>query len=315
MITQLHIFIIGAEKLKSGPDKGKIVKAVKRKIPLENVVAICVSSLADDFFVLNVKDDFDSVLENVYKTELITELCSAYNLKTGVTLNLAFTDCIKYTVKKKSILQSDGICELKFIPDSLLRAVEVKNNGRCAEIRVSGGLARDTRPENAQRKMAQSNKLKAPPNYNGNSTVLHKNVGNLCLTSGSANNLSSKNSLNNQQFSNKATGKFEPSRNNPMSADVRTYSSNKILNSGIITSTDNLNLATVAAKKKAPPPPPSKKIPICRAIFDYTGLEADELNLKKGDIVTIVSKADPGWWIGSLSGRQGVFPANYVEMC
>ena len=74
LVTDQHVFIIGAEKEKNGPNKGKYIKVVKRKIPFHQINYVAVSTLSDDFFVLNVKDDYDNVFENVLKTELITVL-------------------------------------------------------------------------------------------------------------------------------------------------------------------------------------------------------------------------------------------------
>lgn len=52
----------------------------------------------------------------------------------------------------------------------------------------------------------------------------------------------------------------------------------------------------------------------CQVMFDYAAFAEDELNLKKGDIVTIISKTseDDGWWEGELNGRRGFFPDNFV---
>ncbi|XP_073728413.1 SH3 domain-containing protein 21 isoform X2 [Misgurnus anguillicaudatus] len=52
----------------------------------------------------------------------------------------------------------------------------------------------------------------------------------------------------------------------------------------------------------------------CQVMFDYTAVAEDELNLKKGDVVTIINKAtdDDGWWEGELNGRRGFFPDNFV---
>ena len=38
-----------------------------------------------------------------------------------------------------------------------------------------------------------------------------------------------------------------------------------------------------------------------------------KLKFKKGDIITITQKEDGGWWEGTLDGRTGSFPSNYVE--
>ncbi|XP_036395139.1 SH3 domain-containing protein 21 [Megalops cyprinoides] len=52
----------------------------------------------------------------------------------------------------------------------------------------------------------------------------------------------------------------------------------------------------------------------CQVMFDYTAVTDDELNLKKGDVVTIITKEteDEGWWEGELNGQRGFFPDNFV---
>ncbi|XP_069750079.1 mitogen-activated protein kinase kinase kinase 11 [Narcine bancroftii] len=58
--------------------------------------------------------------------------------------------------------------------------------------------------------------------------------------------------------------------------------------------------------------------PIWTALFDYEAHATDELTLRKGDLVEILSKdsaisGDEGWWAGKLHNRVGIFPANYVS--
>ncbi|KAK7862089.1 hypothetical protein R5R35_011504 [Gryllus longicercus] len=62
------------------------------------------------------------------------------------------------------------------------------------------------------------------------------------------------------------------------------------------------------------PPKPVKEM--CRVLFPYEAANKDELTLKEGDIIMILSKevADKGWWKGELRGRVGVFPDNFVEI-
>ncbi|XP_058602151.1 SH3 domain-containing protein 21 isoform X4 [Onychostoma macrolepis] len=59
---------------------------------------------------------------------------------------------------------------------------------------------------------------------------------------------------------------------------------------------------------------PSKVKECCQAMFDYTAVAEDELNLKKGDVIAIINKSteDDGWWEGELNGRRGFFPDNFV---
>ncbi|XP_058836754.1 uncharacterized protein LOC131693162 isoform X2 [Topomyia yanbarensis] len=51
----------------------------------------------------------------------------------------------------------------------------------------------------------------------------------------------------------------------------------------------------------------------CRALFNYTPKLYDELELQPGDILEIHIKQEDGWWLGSLRGQVGIFPATYVE--
>ncbi|XP_010887033.2 mitogen-activated protein kinase kinase kinase 21 isoform X1 [Esox lucius] len=53
------------------------------------------------------------------------------------------------------------------------------------------------------------------------------------------------------------------------------------------------------------------------AVFAYEGTGEDELSLRRGDVVEVLSKdaaisGDEGWWTGKINHRVGIFPANYV---
>ncbi|XP_020378584.1 mitogen-activated protein kinase kinase kinase 11-like [Rhincodon typus] len=58
--------------------------------------------------------------------------------------------------------------------------------------------------------------------------------------------------------------------------------------------------------------------PIWTALFDYEAHGKDELTLRKGDLVEVLSRdsaisGDEGWWAGKLRDKVGIFPANYVS--
>ncbi|KAK4520269.1 uncharacterized protein ATC70_008402 [Mucor velutinosus] len=52
-----------------------------------------------------------------------------------------------------------------------------------------------------------------------------------------------------------------------------------------------------------------------RALFNFAGEQDGDLVFHKGDIITIVKKSNTqnDWWTGRIGGRQGIFPANFVE--
>ena len=48
--------------------------------------------------------------------------------------------------------------------------------------------------------------------------------------------------------------------------------------------------------------------------FEYQAENDDELCLKVGDIITNVLQAEEGWMEGTLNGKRGVFPDNFVKV-
>ena len=48
------------------------------------------------------------------------------------------------------------------------------------------------------------------------------------------------------------------------------------------------------------------------ALYDYQAQQSDELSFVKGNVITVLSKDHPDWWMGELGGNTGIFPANFV---
>uniref|UniRef100_A0A670Y3I9 Mitogen-activated protein kinase kinase kinase n=1 Tax=Pseudonaja textilis TaxID=8673 RepID=A0A670Y3I9_PSETE len=53
------------------------------------------------------------------------------------------------------------------------------------------------------------------------------------------------------------------------------------------------------------------------AVFEYEACGEDELSLRPGDVVQVLSRdsqvsGDEGWWTGQIDQRVGIFPSNYV---
>lgn len=71
------------------------------------------------------------------------------------------------------------------------------------------------------------------------------------------------------------------------------------------------------APGRAPPPPPPRpsSLPTAIALYDFGGQQPTDLSFNAGDTVSILGNtADEGWLKGKCNGREGTFPANYVQM-
>uniref|UniRef100_A0A3B3ZI97 Osteoclast-stimulating factor 1 n=1 Tax=Periophthalmus magnuspinnatus TaxID=409849 RepID=A0A3B3ZI97_9GOBI len=52
---------------------------------------------------------------------------------------------------------------------------------------------------------------------------------------------------------------------------------------------------------------------LVKARFPFEQTNEDELSFLKGDIIIVSRQEEGGWWEGSLNGRTGWFPSNYVR--
>lgn len=52
------------------------------------------------------------------------------------------------------------------------------------------------------------------------------------------------------------------------------------------------------------------------ALFTFDADQPGDLGFKKGDVIRVTKKTDStnDWWTGTIGGRTGIFPSNYVEM-
>ncbi|KAK1175849.1 hypothetical protein AOXY_G567 [Acipenser oxyrinchus oxyrinchus] len=51
----------------------------------------------------------------------------------------------------------------------------------------------------------------------------------------------------------------------------------------------------------------------CEAFYDFAGQTNEDLSFFKGDRILITEKVDSDWYRGKLNGKEGIFPASFVE--
>jgi len=73
---------------------------------------------------------------------------------------------------------------------------------------------------------------------------------------------------------------------------------------------------------RATPPLPNRQPPPSaaeeegewvEALYEYSSDDPGDLQLREGDRVLVVEKSSEDWWKGELDGREGLFPASYVQ--
>lgn len=82
-------------------------------------------------------------------------------------------------------------------------------------------------------------------------------------------------------------------------------------------SSSMLNLpASSSGDSDVPTLPPKPVKEMCKVLYAYDAVNDDELTIREGDIITLLSRdgQDKGWWKGELRGKVGVFPDNFVQI-
>ncbi|KAF9152743.1 hypothetical protein BG015_004798 [Linnemannia schmuckeri] len=108
----------------------------------------------------------------------------------------------------------------------------------------------------------------------------------------------------------------------PSSDNNNPFASSVAQQNPMNTSIANNKSSSFSSSRSAPPPPVSPGSPamgakpvFVTALYDYTGEQPTDLSFSKGDRITVVKKTEStnDWWTGRLNGREGTFPANYVQ--
>ena len=53
---------------------------------------------------------------------------------------------------------------------------------------------------------------------------------------------------------------------------------------------------------------------LCVAKHTFNAQRENDLSFVAGDVILVEKARESGWWIGSLRGKKGFFPRNYVEV-
>lgn len=320
LLTANHLTLIGKEKMKNGPEKGKIVEVIKRQLDLSQIKSIGLSPYQDDFVIIYVNgEEYTSLLETPFKTEFCTAISKAYKEKTSNNLHLDFRNSHIVSYKKMKFDFSDGKRTVQFGTDGSSTAEKaLKPNGKVLNVSIGVGLPNTTRPSTERpqggytprRDQLRTSTRRTNKNSHGAPQPMRAPVP----AHGMNNNYN------------------QPPPPSHVPAPVSTnhqYSQEPAripVMGNVISQLNNMNLAASGnsnpaagrgpppARGPKPPPPAKPKLnPVVIAVYPYEAQDVDELSFEAGEEIELMNKDASGWWQGKINNRVGLFPGNYVK--
>ncbi|XP_053405072.1 unconventional myosin-Ie-like [Mercenaria mercenaria] len=326
LLTPQNIYLIGREKIKKGPQKGQLVEVVKRKLPLEQVQSVAFSTMQDDLFLLHIQNDYASVLESMFKTEFLSLLTKRYKDKTGKELRLQFSDSLDFAVKKEG-WGGGGSRMIKFVRGQGDQPV-LKISGKTLTVSVGSGLPKDSRPRRTvhsisngapgQRRPSRVAPSRPAPSFPAPAIPTHQNAGGRKMSRQKSHDKTPSLPREGGHGMAKKIQDAVKMRNNDFmkvpdsgqSGHARSVVENNVQRHRLSSSKPKPG---AGRPKPRPTPKPKPSLPQCKCLYAYDAQDTDELSFNEGDIIEIIKEDPAGWWNGRLRGKEGLFPANYVE--
>ncbi|ELK05373.1 Myosin-Ie [Pteropus alecto] len=321
LLTPKCLYLIGREKVKQGPDKGLVKEVLKRRIEMERILSVSLSTMQDDIFILH-EQEYDSLLESVFKTEFLSLLAKRYEEKTQKQLPLKFSNTLELKLKKENWgpWSAGGSRQVQFHQGFGDLAI-LKPSNKVLQVSIGPGLPKNSRP--TRRNTIQNRGYSSgihnanypmraappPPGYHQNGVIKNQFVphphtpGNQKSNQKSLYTSMARPPLPRQQ----STGSDRVSQT-PESLDFL-----KVPDQGAAgVRRQTTSRPPPAGGRPKPQPKPKPQVPQCKALYAYDAQDTDELSFNANDIIDIIKEDPSGWWTGRLRGKQGLFPNNYV---
>ncbi|XP_009468056.1 PREDICTED: unconventional myosin-Ie [Nipponia nippon] len=322
VLTPKCIYLIGREKIKQGPEKGQVKEVLKRRMELERILSVSLSTMQDDIFILH-EQEYDSLLESVFKTEFLSLLAKRYEEKIQRKLPLKFSNTLEVKLKKESWgpWSSGGSRQVQFMQGQGDIAI-LKPSNKVLQISIGPGLPKNSRPTRrnptqsrgySNRSQGQTYPMRAappPPGQQQNGVINPPQLVPLPHIPGNQ-RASQKNLYTNMMrptLPRQLSGGSGKISQQPESLDFL-----KVPDQGAAgVRRQTTNRPPPAGGRPKPQPKPKPQVPQCRALYAYDAQDTDELSFNANDVIDIIKEDPSGWWTGRLRGKQGLFPNNYV---
>uniref|UniRef100_A0A8C7P9V0 Osteoclast-stimulating factor 1 n=1 Tax=Oncorhynchus mykiss TaxID=8022 RepID=A0A8C7P9V0_ONCMY len=287
ILTPKCMYLIGREKVKQGPEKGQVTEVLKRRIDVEKILAVSLSTMQDDLLILH-EQEYDSLLECTFKTEFISLLARRFEERTQRKLPLKFGTTLELKLKKENwgFLSGGGSRQVMFVQGQGDVAV-TKPSSKTLQVSIGAGLPKNTREyyrSTNQRNASQHSNQRPPSTGNGSRPFLPNNV------------------------IMKERGSNHPKPNQP------NLDCLKVPDQGAAgVQRQSVSRPPPGGGRPKPAPKPKPQVPQCKALYAYDAQDTDELSFNADDVIDILKEDASGWWTGRLRAKQGLFPNNYVS--
>uniref|UniRef100_F7BS20 Myosin IE n=1 Tax=Monodelphis domestica TaxID=13616 RepID=F7BS20_MONDO len=316
VLTPKCLYLIGREKVKQGPDKGLMKEVLKRRIEMERILSVSLSTLQDDIFILHDKNMTVFLVLSIHNAALpllnhLNPLCKCARHR------------LELKLKKETWgpWSAGGSRQVQFHQGFGDLAI-LKPSNKVLQVSIGPGLPKNSRPTRrsvtqnrgySHRPQNSSYPMRAappPPGYHQNGVIKTSQFA--PHSQGLGNTRSNQKTLYTSMVRpplprQHSTGSDRVSQQ-PESLDFL-----KVPDQGAAGARrQTTSRPPPAGGRPKPQPKPKPQVPQCKALYAYDAQDTDELSFNANDIIDIIKEDPSGWWTGRLRGKQGLFPNNYV---
>ncbi|GLA86409.1 class II myosin [Aspergillus tubingensis] len=293
VLTNRHVYIVAQTLVNN-----QLQIASERTIPIGAIKSVSTSNLKDDWFSLVVGgQEPDPLMNCVFKTEFFTHLTNALRGQ----LNLKIADHIEYNKKPGKL------ATVKVVKDPAASNVD---SYKSSTIHTSAGeppssVSKPTpRPKQVAARPVTKGKLLRPGGPGGGPSKLASRP------------VPARQPLP-QSAAQPAAVQPPPAPRPAVSPAAQPRPVPQPV-AAVAAAQHTRNASTSSARAPPPPPPatpPAQKKPMAKVLYDFNSDQTNELSIRAGELVQIVSKEGNGWWLcmNTATSVQGWTPEAYLE--
>ncbi|KAN0084753.1 P-loop containing nucleoside triphosphate hydrolase protein [Elaphomyces granulatus] len=287
VLTSRHVYIVVQSIINN-----QLAISAERTISIGAIKSVSTSNLKDDWFaiVIGSQQEPDPLITCVFKTEFFTHLTNALHGQS----HLKIDQVIEYYKKPGKLTV------VKVLKDPTVARDDIYKSGaiHTGHGEPPNSISKPTpRPKQVSARPVTTGKLLRPGGPGGGPSKLGGGRSNGAATRPVP------------QPPPQPTPQQTSTQSRPIPPSITTVAS----------SHKRVDSATSQNSIRAPPPPPpaspAVKKPTAKVLYDFSSERSNELSIRAGEIVQIVSKEGNGWWLcmNMTTSVQGWTPTAYLE--